>query len=420
MVNRHSWIAVSTVLLLTLLLGGCEALQSVDRGLYGVAEAVSETDRVTGQRSLSMANRSQQITQGNAVVQQLLAQEKKAGRKINGALNRTMYQRLVRVFDRIHRISHLRNERWVPVLIDRPSFNAFTTGGTYIVVHKGLMEQIKSDAELAAVVGHEIAHTVANHAFERQSHQTAAMIAGSGSARRSGYQSAFTHEAEIEADKIGILYSALAGFNPSAASGIWERQYRQEGSARGLFFHDHPVNPERAAYTRKIARAVLPYYRKGRQNPRFAELLDNNALWQKQQADAKPGEGGGVSALLGTMLGAYVQHEQTKQEEARQTRQMQIIRALEKNIRLLGEKPTGRNSWAVQMQNRNSVSLQKVVMGVLIKDRQGKVHRFISHVPGVVRPGGKFIARFKLDRLTLAQARKMQVRYYLDDALPVR
>ena len=209
-----SFIKLVSFIMCLVLLSGCEALQSVDRGLYNAAETVSERDRITGQRTLSMASRGEQIAKGNAAVEQIIAAQKKAGKKINAALDRKAYQRLVSVFDRIHRVSHLANERWLPVLIDDPSFNAFTTGGTYIVVHSGLMHDLTSDAELAAVLGHEVAHTVANHVFERQTHQTAALIAGSEAARNGGYQAAFTHESEIEADRVGILYAALAGFDP--------------------------------------------------------------------------------------------------------------------------------------------------------------------------------------------------------------
>ncbi len=106
----------------------CVALLSVCEALYSAAEAVSERDLVTGQRTLSMASRGQQISQGNAAVEQIIAEQKKAGKKINASLDAAAYQRVVRVFDRIHRVSHLANERWQPVLIDDPSFNAFTTG----------------------------------------------------------------------------------------------------------------------------------------------------------------------------------------------------------------------------------------------------------------------------------------------------
>lgn len=414
------FIKASSVLVCLVLLSGCEALQRVDRGLYNAAETVSERDRVTGRRTLSMASRGQQIAQGNAAVEQIIAQQKKAGKRINGALDRKAYQRLIRVFDRIHRVSHLANERWLPILIDNSSFNAFTTGGTYIVVHSGLMRDLKSDAELAAVLGHEVAHTVANHVFERKTHQTAALIAGSEAARQGGYQAAFTHESEIEADRIGILYAALAGFDPYAASRIWERQYKKEGSARGLFFHDHPVNPERAVLTRNAASKVKSYYRNGRQNPQSAALLNNNALWRKSTSSAEAGSGAGLSAILGTALGAYVQHQGTKQEANRQAQQIQLMQALDKKVVVLGEKVIDQNSWQVVWQNRNTVNMKNVVMGVLVKDAKGKVKRYVAHVKGHVRSGARFAAQFNLPDLTVAQLKRMQLKYYLDDATPYR
>ena len=282
------------------------------------------------------------------------------------------------------------------------------------------MEQLCDDAELAAVLGHEIAHTVANHVFERQTHQTAALIAGSDAARQDGYQAAFTHEGEIEADEVGILYSALAGFDPYAASRIWERQYRKEGSARGLFFHDHPVNPERALLTRRVADKVKAYYRKGRQNPNYAALLESNVLWQKQNETAKAGEGGGLSAFLGTALGAYVQHQETKQEANRQAQQIKVMQALNANIKVLGEQVINQTSWQVVWQNRNNVALKDVVMGVLIRDSKGKTRRHVVHIPGVIRAGARFIGKFQLSDLTMPQLKKMQLKYYLDDAKAYR
>ena len=411
----------SLILAITgLFLTGCQALQRVDQGLYSAAESVSQRDRVTGQRTLSLAGRNEQIARGNAAVEQMLAAERKAGRPINAKVDAQMYRRLVTVFDRIHKVSHLRDERWEPILIDQSSFNAFTTGGTYIVVHAGLMKDVQSDDELAVVLGHEIAHTVANHVFERQTHQTAALIAGSKAAQQGGYQAAFTHESEIEADRVGILYAALAGFDPYAASRIWERQYKKEGSARGLFFHDHPVNPERAAMNRKVADQVNQYVIKGRQNPQFVAILDNNVLWQKRQSGAQAGEGGGLAAVLSTALGAYVQHQETKVEANRQARQMQIIQALDSKIKVLEQKRVDANSWQVLWQNGNNVAMRNVVMGVLIKDSKGKIKRYVAHIQGDIRPGQRYAGRFTMPDMRVDQIQGMQIKYYLDDALPYR
>lgn len=403
-------------------ISGCQTLQSLDKGLYNVAESISETDRVTGQRTLSAADRSAQIRQGNAAVEQMLAKEQQQGRRINGALDKQQYQRLVRIFDRIHRVSHLNQERWQPILIDRDSFNAFTTGGTYIVVHLGLMKQLDDDG-VAAVVGHEIAHTVANHVGERQTQQQFSALA-SEAARKRGYQAAFTHELEREADRIGILYSALAGYNPYAGAGIWERQYRLQGNARSLFAHDHPVNAERARENKQIADKVKQYYRPGQINPDYATLLDNNSLWQKRDNRHKEtaGEGGGVAAILSTALGAYVDHQQAKQEASRQSQQARFVKAVEQTLKLEQQSRISETRWRTQWRYSGNLPLKGVVMGIMAQNKNGgQLHRYVSHFDGVLRPGQRFTLDFVLhDGLKLSQLEKMNSRYYLDDALPAR
>ncbi|MGH1462566.1 MAG: M48 family metallopeptidase [Neptuniibacter sp.] len=402
-------------------LSGCQALQKVDQSLYQVAESVSERDRVTGQRTLSMANRQAQIQKGNAYVEKLIAQEKSKKRPINAALNKQQYLRLVRVFDRIHQVSHLKQERWQPLLIERDSFNAFTTGGTYIVVHSKLMSILKDDAELAAVIGHEIAHTVANHVFERQTHAQISALAGSNSARRSGYQAAFTHESEREADRVGILYSALAGYDPMAASHIWQRKYTSEGNARALFHHDHPVNAERYQETLKIGKAVLPYYRKGRVNPNAAQLLNNNVLWRKNQQEVAAGEGGGLSALLTTALGAYVQHQGAKHEERRQLQQSQFVKAVEGSLKLESARKAGTHLLETRWRyTAKGPVLNNLVMGLYIK-RNDKTERYVDHVKGYIKPGQVFAVRYELPSdLRVDDLKQYKGGYYLDDVQTAR
>lgn len=412
---------IALLVLAGLWLSGCQALQKVDRGLYQVAESVSERDRVTGQRTLSMADRRTQIQRGNAFVEKLIAEEKKQGRPVNAAVSRSQYQRLLRVFDRVHRVSHLDKERWLPILIKRASFNAFVTGGTYIVVHSNLMQTLKDDAELAAVIGHEIAHTVANHVFESQTHAQISAIAGSSSVKRSSYQAAFTHENEREADRIGILYSALAGYDPMAASRIWQRKFSSQGNARSLFQHSHPVNQERFRETQRVGKAVLPYYSKGRINPRAAQLLDNNVLWRKNQGEVAAGEGGGLAALLNTALGAYVQHQEAKGEERRQQQQAQFVKAVESGLALQSSRRAGPHLLETRWRySVNGPTLSNLVMGLYVK-RNGRLERYVNHVKGTYRPGQTFTARFTLPRdLTVDQLRRLESDFYLDDVKAVR
>jgi len=412
---------IALIILMSVVISGCQALKKVDQGLYQVAESVSERDRVTGQRTLSMANRQTQIQRGNAYIENLLLKERKEKRPVNAAVNKAQYIRLVRVFDRIHRVSHLKRERWQPILIKRDSFNAFTTGGTYIVVHSGLMNTLKDDSELAAVIGHEIAHTVANHVFERQTHAQISALAGSNSARRSGYQAAFTHESEEEADKIGILYSALAGYDPMAASRIWQRKYTAQGNARALFHHSHPVNAERYQQTLNSGKAVLQYYRKGQINPQAAQILDNNVLWRKRQQQTVAGEGGGLSALLNTALGAYVQHQGAKFEEQRQLQQSRFVKAVEGALKLESSRKVGTHTLETRWRYRaKGPVLTQLVMGLYVK-RNKKLERYVDHIKGYIKPGQVFTARFNLPKdLRVDDLKKYKGGYYLDDVQAAR
>ena len=257
-----------------LLLAGCETLQQLDRGLYQVTDAMTEKDRLTGQRVAS-SSRSQQIQNGNRAVENIKAQLTAKGIAYNAAYDARAYQRLNRIFKRIHSISHLKHEQWQLLLIPEDDFNAFVTGGTYIVVYAGLEKQLKDDSEVAAVIGHEFAHVVANHVGERQSHQQLALLSGSKSARRSSFNTAFTHENEEEADKLGILYAALAGYDPYAAYRVWNRMYQQKGDF-GSMYVSHPVYSERSALARETANKVRRFYNPGEIHPSQLSTLSSH------------------------------------------------------------------------------------------------------------------------------------------------
>ncbi|MFT5721110.1 MAG: putative Zn-dependent protease [Motiliproteus sp.] len=402
-----------------ILLTGCESLKNVDQGLYNIAESLSEQDRVTGQRTLSLASRSEQISSGNDVVAKLLTQEQQQGRRINQQLDKAQYWRMIQIFDRIHSVSHLSDERWQPILIDRDSFNAFTTGGTRVVVHLGLMQQLKSDDEVAAVLAHEIAHTVANHVFEGQSLAQATSLANSNSSARDGYKAAFTQENEREADRIGVLYSALSGFDPLAASRIWKRQFEAQGNQRAAFFHSHPANGDREQQNRRYAGKVALYYRPDQINPNHAALLQDNALWSKRATEVTAGgAGGGLSALTDTLFGAYVQHQQAKQGEQQQTRQMQLVRYVQSQLKITGDSRPAPDRWRLQLQYSGEIALQGVTLGGKIGQGQDKPALvMIAQSQQTIPAGSQFELEFKHRALKTVQQPRESVELYLDDAL---
>ncbi len=322
---------ISALLIAMLFLNGCETLKNIDKGLYEGANTVTEKDRITGLRTLSFQDRQAQIREGNKAIDDFLKEIKKKNVKINEDVSPEMYSRLQNIFSRVHSISHFRDEKWEAILIDDGSWNAFTTGGTYIVVLKGLMEKT-SDAELATIVGHEIGHVAANHAFEHITHKIITLIAQSDSAKRDSYGAAFTHEDEREADRIGILYSSVSGFDPYAAHKLWKRMFEESGDVWIGFTHDHPVNSQRAAEAKEIADKVLQYYTEEAINPDFEKLLVNNSLWSSEGFEVEAGKGGGFLAVLETTADAIGKHKNAKVEEKRQKNKNEFVDAVRKCI----------------------------------------------------------------------------------------
>ena len=256
------------------LLSGCSTLKEMDRGLYDAHRGVTQEDSITGQRVIGFHTRSEQISQGDAAMERIV----KNYRFLNEKANSREYSRLEEIFRRVHGVSHYAREDWKILLLPDDDFNAFVTGGTYVAVNEGLMTRVRDDSAVAAVIGHEIGHVTANHVFEKQNAliSLSETILGDGPRTGSGY--AYSALNETEADKIGIVYTALAGYDPSAVSTLWDRMARRYGDDWS-WFRTHPANSDRARATRTMARQAREYYVPGRLNPNHMRLARCNSFW---------------------------------------------------------------------------------------------------------------------------------------------
>lgn len=154
---------------------------------------------------------------------------------------------------------------WEFHVVDDEQVNAFVLPGGKIVFYTGLLELADSDAEVAAVMGHEVAHVVARHAGERLSQNvlittslTAAQIAlADGDSARGrttmaalgigavvGVQLPFSRTHEAEADEIGLVLMAEAGYDPAAAITFWQKMADQADGRPPAFLATHPA-PDR-------------------------------------------------------------------------------------------------------------------------------------------------------------------------------
>jgi metalloendopeptidase OMA1, mitochondrial len=156
---------------------------------------------------------------------------------------------------------------WKVSLIRKNEANAFCLPGGKIVVYTGILPLTRNDAGLATVLGHEVAHATAEHVAERleRNHLTevaAAIIAG-GTAFTPGQfvriealvgvgaSLPFSRAQESEADHIGLVYMARAGYNPRQAVAFWERMRRaSQGHEPPEFLSDHPSDAHRVARVR--------------------------------------------------------------------------------------------------------------------------------------------------------------------------
>jgi predicted Zn-dependent protease len=156
--------------------------------------------------------------------------------------------------------------------------NAYCMPGGRIMVYSGLIEKLDlSDAELATVLGHEIAHALREHTRERVSRAYAQQLVVSGAAAVAGvgadvanianmvgevtFQLPFSREQESEADTIGLELMARAGYDPHAALTLWNKMSSAEGSGNTpKFLSTHPAPKERIEDIEKNLPRVLPLY----------------------------------------------------------------------------------------------------------------------------------------------------------------
>lgn len=162
--------------------------------------------------------------------------------------------------------TYLKDYAWEYNLVDSKEVNAWCMPGGKIVVYTGILPITKDDAGLAAVMGHEVAHALANHGQQRMSAGLLQQAGAVGVAVATGGQSdqkqaefmqyyglasqlggmlPFSRKHETEADQIGLLLMAIAGYQPENAVYVWERMSAQGGQAPPEFMSTHPSNETR-------------------------------------------------------------------------------------------------------------------------------------------------------------------------------
>jgi predicted Zn-dependent protease len=229
-----------------------------------------ETAPITG--------RSQLILVGDDKVQALGLQaynqmKQEMPRSSDGALDR----RVQTVGKRIAAISPKPDWDWEFTLFENDSPNAFALPGGKVGVNTGLFKVAKNDDQLAAVMGHEVAHAIAKHGNERMSQgllaqggvAAASVAAGGdqlttvGAALAAQYLFTLPNSRvqESEADHIGLLYMAEAGYDPRASVDLWRNMEAAGAGGQLEFLSTHPSPGNRIARLQQLMPEALEVYR---------------------------------------------------------------------------------------------------------------------------------------------------------------
>jgi predicted Zn-dependent protease len=178
--------------------------------------------------------------------------------------------------------NELKGYAWEFHLVESNEVNAWCMPGGKVVVYTGILPVTKDETGLAVVLGHEISHAVAEHGNERMSQGLLAQFGGMaleaaldkkpeqtkalwmtafGVGAQVGVLLPFSRTQESEADRLGLIFMAMAGYNPQAAVTFWERMAAQGGGKPPEFLSTHPSDQTRINDIKKELPEALQYYK---------------------------------------------------------------------------------------------------------------------------------------------------------------
>jgi predicted Zn-dependent protease len=176
----------------------------------------------------------------------------------------------------------LKGYAWEFNLVESNDVNAWCMPGGKVVVYTGILPITKDETGLAVVLGHEISHAVAEHGNERMSQGLVTQLGGMalatalenkpeetqalwmtafGVGTQVGALLPFSRTHESEADRLGLIFMAMAGYNPNAAVNFWERMAAQGGQAPPEFLSTHPSDQTRINDIKKELPEAMQYYK---------------------------------------------------------------------------------------------------------------------------------------------------------------
>ena len=261
--------ALAAALASAALAGGCQTVETTKEGVVGVDRA--QHMLVSAEQVNASAAQAYRDVLAKASAQHALDTDAAALARVRGIVGRLIPATAA------FRADAPRWD-WEVHVLSSPEVNAWCMPGGKIAVYTGLIEKLQpSDAELAAVLGHEIAHALREHGRERASERALEQlgIAALGVMTDVNTNLAqniadltivlpHSRRQETEADRIGVGLMARAGYDPHAAVSLWQKMARLGGAQPPQFLSTHPSPETRLADLRAYADKVMPLYQAAR------------------------------------------------------------------------------------------------------------------------------------------------------------
>lgn len=246
----------------------------------------SSTVPITGRKQNILVSDEQVLSLSNQQYQEYMKTAKASTNATNTAMVKRVGQNIanavVSYLQQNGLAAEVSNYKWEFNLVQDKSVNAFCMPGGKIVVYEGLLPVTQDESSLAIVVGHEVAHAVAKHSAERLSNelrkQYGSQILGAvlqGAGASTNLQSisstvfgigttlggaAYSRSQESEADRLGLIFAAMAGYDPNVAVNFWQRMASATGNNYSIL-SDHPSDQSRIKNIQGWLPEALQYYK---------------------------------------------------------------------------------------------------------------------------------------------------------------
>ena len=254
-----------------------------------VSCGTTSTVPITGRKQNLMVSDQQVLSLSSQQYQEYMKTAKPSTDKKSTEMVTRVGQRLANAVTNYLNTHGLSNEvanyQWEFNLVQDQQINAFCMPGGKIVVYDGILKVTQDETSLAIVLGHEVAHAVAKHSAEQMSTQIkqqygaqalSVLMAGAGVS--SGLQSIagtvfglgakgasakYSRDHESEADHLGIIFAAMAGYNPDAAVAFWQRMSAHTGGGSTSWLSTHPSDATRIQQIQGWLPEARQYYNGG-------------------------------------------------------------------------------------------------------------------------------------------------------------